>query len=72
MEIDMFHEDNGKRTAWDKYSDNSNNEGDWIKVSGGRTLMPHRARTSPGPTNGVNGEEFPCVDGAAGNLKHST
>eukprot|EP00957_Ditylum_brightwellii_P131556 10033654-Ditylum_brightwellii.AAC.1 len=31
--------------------------------------MSHRARTSPGPTNGVNGGKFHCVDGAAGKLK---
>eukprot|EP00957_Ditylum_brightwellii_P035186 2668054-Ditylum_brightwellii.AAC.1 len=34
--------------------------------------MSHRARTSPEPTNGVNGEEFSCADGAVGNLKRST
>eukprot|EP00957_Ditylum_brightwellii_P116167 8861516-Ditylum_brightwellii.AAC.1 len=34
--------------------------------------MPRGARTSPGPTNGVNREEIHHVDGAAGNLKHST
>eukprot|EP00957_Ditylum_brightwellii_P077779 5910778-Ditylum_brightwellii.AAC.1 len=33
--------------------------------------MPHGARTSPGSTNRVNGEEFHCVDGAAGNLNRS-
>eukprot|EP00957_Ditylum_brightwellii_P123516 9417693-Ditylum_brightwellii.AAC.1 len=32
MEIDAFHEDYGKQTAWDKYSNNSDNKGDWIKA----------------------------------------
>eukprot|EP00957_Ditylum_brightwellii_P065607 4975704-Ditylum_brightwellii.AAC.1 len=34
--------------------------------------MPHGAETSPGPTNGVNGEEFHRVDGVTSNLKRST
>eukprot|EP00957_Ditylum_brightwellii_P188918 14380526-Ditylum_brightwellii.AAC.1 len=34
--------------------------------------MPLGARTSPGPTNGVNGEEFHLVDGATSKIKRST
>eukprot|EP00957_Ditylum_brightwellii_P179052 13639183-Ditylum_brightwellii.AAC.1 len=39
MEFDPFHEEHRKRTGWDEYSDNSNNEGDWIKVSGKRKRL---------------------------------
>eukprot|EP00957_Ditylum_brightwellii_P156503 11911207-Ditylum_brightwellii.AAC.1 len=28
MELDTFHEDHGKRTVWDKISNNSNNKGE--------------------------------------------
>eukprot|EP00957_Ditylum_brightwellii_P177183 13497231-Ditylum_brightwellii.AAC.1 len=46
MEIDAFHEEHGNRTVWDKYSDNSNNKGDWIKaLSRGKCLFSFKVRT---------------------------
>eukprot|EP00957_Ditylum_brightwellii_P125885 9596097-Ditylum_brightwellii.AAC.1 len=46
MEIDALHEENGNPTAWEDYSDNSDNKGEWIKASSkGKRLLSFKPRT---------------------------
>eukprot|EP00957_Ditylum_brightwellii_P018878 1419507-Ditylum_brightwellii.AAC.1 len=46
MEFDAFHEEHGNRTAWEDYSNNSNNKGEWIKASSkGKRLLSSKLRT---------------------------
>eukprot|EP00957_Ditylum_brightwellii_P096032 7316345-Ditylum_brightwellii.AAC.1 len=46
MEINAFNEEHGNCPAWDKYSNNSNTKGDWLKALGkGKRLFSFKART---------------------------
>eukprot|EP00957_Ditylum_brightwellii_P033272 2520926-Ditylum_brightwellii.AAC.1 len=54
MEMDALHEDYGKRTMWDKISNNSNNKGDWIKATGkGKCLFSFKVRTEKAEENSI-------------------
>eukprot|EP00957_Ditylum_brightwellii_P150391 11452422-Ditylum_brightwellii.AAC.1 len=46
MEFDPFHEEHANRPAWEDYSDNSDNDGEWIKATNkGKGTLSSKFRT---------------------------